>query len=103
MFDYETYDFSELPGTADGIAAFLQSNGYKGKRVNPFACPMSRYLTANVSRPSEEYCEWTITAWLAAESWAPGEDDIALPLHPEAVSDFISRFDGGAYPGLVER
>lgn len=101
MYDYQTYDFSELPGTAERIAAFLDERGIKGERMNPEGCPISRYLTANVARPSEDWTGWLVCGSLAAYSLTE-DGKVELPMHPQAVRDFIGDFDNYKYPNLIE-
>lgn len=99
MFDYQTYDFSEFPDTADGIADFLATQGIKGERMNPEGCPISKYLTANVSRPGEDWTGWLVCGSLAAYSLKE-DGKVELPMHPRAVAEFIGRFDDRRYPHL---
>lgn len=99
MYDYETYDFSEFPETADEIAVFLTDLGYAGQRVNAEACPIANYLNANVARPGEDYTGWLVCMSAPAQSVST-DATVHLAMHPDAVAQFISWFDDRCYPAL---
>lgn len=103
MYDWQTYDFSEFPGTADEIAVFLAEKGFKGEPAHAFKCPISRYLTANVALPENTARPgWAVCASLKAEVRLEDGTPARLAMHPQAVAEFIHNFDTYQYPNLVE-
>lgn len=84
-----------LPKTADGIATFLAERGIKGVRKDDCICPIAQYLTGFGS------WEWSPEVGC---NYIAAEDDDGEGFRestPEHVTEFIVRFDGGAWPDLV--
>jgi hypothetical protein len=80
-----------LPDTPDGIAALLREQGIRGVRTDPCACPLAVYLTGlNIEAPSVTESVVSING---AEEWM---------FTPDHIEAFVRRFDGGAWPELVE-
>jgi hypothetical protein len=87
---------TSLPETSDAIAAVLDAKGIKGFRAHSHCCPI-----ANLVR-SEVGCHYLEIggAW-ADIVIVKGDDADAFDI-PQRVVNFVSRFDMGDYPNLIE-
>lgn len=84
---------AELGDTPEAIAATLAEQGHKGVRENSSCCPIAVYLTGLG-------WEWVDVGHLDVHAWSDlGEEHV----EPSAAVDaFISRFDLGEWPELVD-
>ena len=92
MIDPEViFDKLDALGSPDAIASFLAAEGCTGDH-QAWTCPVSRYVTR----------ETGVGVGITLQFWAPHTQqyishDRQLPGH---VSEFVARFDDGAYPWL---
>lgn len=84
---------SELPRSADEIALKFLSEGVKGRRRTPWACPISNYL-------SREGCDCPLVSSVAAHI-VKDNGDLEFVDLPKDVRVFVSKFDEGDYQELV--
>lgn len=77
-----------LPDTPDEIAEFLTARGFSGRRGSCYRCPIANYLGSHLAVKIDKIILNIDT-------------DQHLEV-PEAVSEFICRFDSGRYPKLIE-
>jgi hypothetical protein len=83
-----------LPDTAGGIAAHLEVHGIKGGRVRACECALANYLTS-----------LGFTDVMVGHSGisAIGDDRRQrVSTLPAVVHEFMTRFDGGEWPELVD-
>jgi hypothetical protein len=90
----------DLGASPESVTCALLQLGHKGKRVRPDACPLARYVLAELAarRPGEAFevsvDEHTTTAF--------GRHLMAFVETPPACEEFIDAFDKGTIPQLVE-
>ena len=80
---------------AKQVAAFLKEKGIKGRMDNPCDDPVCRYLKKELGTEDVEI-EFGSVFINSNGCWTP---DITLP---DAVEEFITRFDQNEFPHLVE-
>lgn len=86
---------SWLGDSVEEIAEGLRARGIKGKHKDPEACPLASYLKlwwehVGVGRT---ICH--------ADNWPNGELCPTRDL-PLVFGQFVARFDGGAFPDLID-
>lgn len=86
---------AELPDTADGIAAFLADLKCTGKRNRTDCCPIANYLKQAGVASDLDVDPLIVTVW-------PHNEDTVDVRTPEHVAEFMRRFDGWAWPELVQ-
>src|SRR5260370_12740798 len=101
MADQVTSLMEQMVSTPDEVAKFLQAQGIKGSRVNPFQCPIARYL---LRRIGHRYSVFPPCFWYSPEKGEPAPRE---PIEkngrlPQNVRAFLHRFDHGDYPDLFE-
>jgi hypothetical protein len=84
---------AKLPGTAEGIAAYLIEQDCRGRRKDSLCCPVANYLDGIGEFHRPEVTENSI-------SYEVGEDDQQMVLTPDHMTEFITRFDKGEWPEL---
>lgn len=86
--EYMVLDLEDLGDTADEVAVTLARYGVTGLRGKVRECPIARWATNLYGEPVSVGCES-----MSAITW-----EVSLP---EAVVDFVRRFDDGLYPELL--
>jgi hypothetical protein len=82
--------------TPEEVADFLHKRGIKGNRVEANSCPVAQYITS-----SNFGFEWASVF----DTVGAGKhlDDVGVSITtPTAVRTFVSEFDLGKYPHLVQ-
>lgn len=88
--------------TADEIAAFLGSMGYKGRSGHGGDCVVARFIKDCAGDPEAKVSVSTISVgykWTEA-----GEENYAETVvkDPHALEDFLNEFDAHMFPELIE-
>lgn len=97
---------AELASQPD-IAAYLKGQGIKGQRVNPFSCPVARYVSRELGVTTgypDKHVSSTTTRIAVRGPKVKSFPPIVLQVvdAPSRVSAFIADFDRGAHPELDE-
>lgn len=79
-----------LPKSADEIAKYLKEAGVKGSKMSTANCPLANHFSARGVRVS------------VGSSILDNSTGAVLEKSPSYVIDFISKFDNGEYPDLVD-
>jgi hypothetical protein len=87
---------NRLGETPDRVAQTLQALGHKGTPTWPESCPVANYLREYYGNASVAN---RILVWKDSED-APKNFDNAVQT-PDVINDFITAFDAGEYPELV--
>lgn len=87
---------AELPDTADGIAAYFIEQECRGKQRFATCCPVANYLTG-IGYDEATVSKFEINVWIDDDEAGELEADT-----PDAIADFIQRFDQGEWPELVD-
>lgn len=86
----------EALGDHDRIAWFFAEAGVSGRRASAGACVLARWLQRETGNPRIDVGCDEVAVW---RSGSTPDDRYALP---EAVAEFLIRFDGLAYLGLLD-
>jgi len=93
---------AELGETRDEVAETLRKAEIKGRRCDPYDCPVTRYVTSRVMEhlgPSDHATVASCT-FVRIELELAGVGYRMLKLRaPGPVSDFIDAFDSGRHDG----
>jgi hypothetical protein len=88
-----------LGTTAQQVADTLDAEGIKGARMRASACPIANYLRDIY--PDATTCLVSPLRATVSVSNSRKETGDSVRL-PQAITDFINRFDMGKYPNLIE-
>lgn len=83
--------------TADGIARFLEKQGYKGHQGRPSTCPIAMYIKDNLENKIFRFVSVSSNICFVNNS-----DEWIVCETTEAELEFIRKFDMGAYPKLLK-
>jgi hypothetical protein len=94
-----------LGSTADEVAATLRTAGIKGVRTDVHDCPGARYIAAKARELVTPDCQVAVTLTheltvIAITAASPDDYQEVSASTPEAVEDFLGRFDDGQYGDL---
>lgn len=81
--------FDDIGDTRAKVARTLRKAGARGKKGDPYSCPVAEYLKLKTGARSVLAFRLTAAILNADQSWAI---DAAMPA---AVTDFIDTFDAG--------
>lgn len=86
-------------GTPENVAQKLREKGIRGRLLDPFACPIARYLN-QVTGNRHSMCVSYLNAW-DPEEGRENQEHFGLPsTHP--VRLFVNQFDAGQHEDLRE-
>lgn len=94
-----------LGSAADEVAAALRTAGIKGVRTDAHDCPGARYAAAKARELVAPDCQVAVTLTqeqtvIGITTASPDDYQEVSASTPEAVEDFLSRFDDGQYGDL---
>jgi hypothetical protein len=92
--------FERLPNDAAGVAAQLTIDGYKGRRRSNDACPLAHYVNHRLAAAGLDASFAANADAFELSGGGPGWS--VLWDTPAHLVKFITDFDNGEYPGLVE-
>lgn len=85
----------KLPNGYRAIARYLEAEGIKGVPENACSCPVARWVRRDMEIP---YVAVTGSVVMVRDE----TDLAAMVIGRHHIRRFVSEFDGGTFPGLVD-
>ena len=96
----EIVEFVASIGNPDKIAEYMREQGIKGRKMRSDSCVMARYIDKEFNHDLQFVCAFPMTGFSIQRN---GSDTMEETWdNPHNLADFMSEFDGGRYPELVE-